>query len=410
MKADIQKLVAERGVDAIVVEGGKECGPLMLYITGGVRLLSAIYIEKKNGEKLLVHSLIEREEAAKSGLPCLSYSDLGLKGLLDEEKSTVRAYGRLYEKLFDRLSIKGKIIFFGQAELSRFLPILEEIKKRVKGIEIDFDKEESLFDVARRTKSEDEVEKIRRAGEKTADSLKALVQHLRSLKQRGGKILKADGTPLRIGDMRTILRIEFTKRGLLEGGGSIVSQGKDSAVPHNVGRDEDEVIPGKTIIVDIFPRDTASGYCFDMTRTLVFGKSSDEVKRIYGDVLDTFFYAAKIMDVGKETRVCQEEVCAFFEKKGYPTIRQNESAVEGYVHSIGHGIGLEVHESPAFGATAANKDRVSPGMVFTVEPGLYFPSKEIGVRIEDVFYVESDGKLRNLSEFPYEFEIPVAES
>jgi len=87
----------------------------------------------------------------------------------------------------------------------------------------------------------------------------------------------------------------------------------------------------------------------------------------------------------------QNLVCDFFETRGYATLRTDPATLEGYVHSLGHGVGLDIHEKPSFGISPTNLDRIEEGDIVTIEPGLYFPDREIGVRIEDTFVVERDG-------------------
>ena len=107
-------------------------------------------------------------------------------------------------------------------------------------------------------------------------------------------------------------------------------------------------------------------------------------------------------------RVYQDRVCDLFEARGHRTIRQDERLHEGYVHGLGHGIGLEIHERPNLGGTSQNMDRILPGSIFTIEPGLYYPSRSLGVRIEDVVYARPDGSFENLTSIPYELEIEPA--
>jgi Xaa-Pro aminopeptidase len=75
------------------------------------------------------------------------------------------------------------------------------------------------------------------------------------------------------------------------------------------------------------------------------------------------------------------------------------------VHGLGHGVGLSVHEAPRLGGPPSNTQLFEPGMVVTVEPGLYYPSRDMGVRIEDLVVIGPDGKVENLTPVPYELEI-----
>ena len=97
--------------------------------------------------------------------------------------------------------------------------------------------------------------------------------------------------------------------------------------------------------------------------------------------------------------------CDFFEDRGHPTIATNTKTEEGYVHSLGHGLGLAVHEEPRFSDVPSNTDVLKPGHVFTVEPGLYYPERGYGIRIEDVIWIAPDGVIHNLTDFPKELVV-----
>ena len=87
----------------------------------------------------------------------------------------------------------------------------------------------------------------------------------------------------------------------------------------------------------------------------------------------------------------QTLVCDLFESRGFATTRADAKTLSGYVHSLGHGVGLEIHEKPSFSLAPSNHDLIEAGDVVTIEPGLYFPDRELGVRIEDTFVVRENG-------------------
>jgi Xaa-Pro aminopeptidase len=132
------------------------------------------------------------------------------------------------------------------------------------------------------------------------------------------------------------------------------------------------------------------------------GEVPAAVQKIYDDVREAHRMSIESLRVDTFARVYQDNVCDFFESRGYATIRQNEANTEGYVHGLGHGVGLEVHERPRLGGSQANVDKLVPGVVVTVEPGLYFESKGMAVRIEDIVCARPDGKFEVLVEFPRE--------
>jgi Xaa-Pro aminopeptidase len=106
-------------------------------------------------------------------------------------------------------------------------------------------------------------------------------------------------------------------------------------------------------------------------------------------VLEAFTRARDAVRPGTPASSYHSLVCDFFESKGYATLRSNPKTFEGYVHSLGHGVGLDIHEKPSF--SLAQHDTIEEGDVITIEPGLYFPEREIGVRIEDTFVVRATG-------------------
>ena len=106
--------------------------------------------------------------------------------------------------------------------------------------------------------------------------------------------------------------------------------------------------------------------------------------------------AQREMHAGTLASSYQNLVCDFFEQCGYPTTRSHPATLEGYVHSLGHGVGLDIHEKPSFHLTPSNHDLIEEGDIVTIEPGLYFPDRELGVRIEDTFVVGDDGRVKSL--------------
>jgi Xaa-Pro aminopeptidase len=253
------------------------------------------------------------------------------------------------------------------------------------------------------TKDPAEVEMIRRTSQGAVAAIERLRVHLTTLRPKGDHFVNGKG-PVTLGSLRHLLHEEFLVHGL-EGGETIVSQGRDAGVPHNRGDDAQLLRPGTPLLVDIFPGEAGGGYHSDLTRTFCLGGAPDPLKRLYGDVHDAFRLAVDGLKVGEPCRSYQERVCELFEKRGHATLRTNETAQEGYVHGLGHGVGLAVHEAPRLGGPPSNTQKIEPGMVITVEPGLYYPSRDAGVRIEDLVFVREDGTFENLTPAPYELEI-----
>ena len=162
------------------------------------------------------------------------------------------------------------------------------------------------------------------------------------------------------------------------------------------------------VVYDIFPCEAGGGYFFDMTRTFCLGYAPPEVEKAYQDVYDCVEKLIAAYKVGTETRKYQQMTCEFFESRGHPTIATDTKTEQGYVHSVGHGLGLWVHEEPRFSDVPSNTDVLQPGHVFTVEPGLYYPERGYGIRIEDVIWIDPDGVIHDLTDFSKELVINVS--
>ena len=159
---------------------------------------------------------------------------------------------------------------------------------------------------------------------------------------------------------------------------SIVASGPNASVPHAVPSDR-RIAEGEGIKIDIGAR--ANGYCSDMTRTICLGDPKDaKLREIHAIVLEAQELAEKELRPGMSGREADALARDVIVRAGYG---------EAFTHSTGHGIGLEVHEPP-WVSQSRGEDRLAPGMVFSVEPGIYLPGWG-GVRIEDLVVLEEQG-------------------
>jgi Xaa-Pro aminopeptidase len=256
---------------------------------------------------------------------------------------------------------------------------------------IKFSLVEGEFLPERSIKSSFELAQIRKACAIISD----VFGHVRSL-LAASKIV--DGI-LYYGD--EALSSEFVRseiaRICFEGGAiakeTIVACGKDGAFPHSRGRGVLE--ENEFIVVDIFPRLIESGYYGDMTRTFLRGQPSESQVKMYAAVREVQRRAISEIRRGKNAKEIHKNNVEMFTKLGYLSTDS-----EGFFHGTGHGLGLDLHESPSIG----ERDHIlRSGEVVTVEPGLYYPAMG-GVRIEDVLVV-GDAGAELLSNFPYDWVI-----
>ena len=359
MHADLDPLMTARGIGALIVPMHEAMHASFRWITRGAKVTRGYAIKVAGREPLLVTYPMERDEGAATGLETLIVH----KQVPD---------GAFFAGILRDLRAEGPVSFLGNAPLHLYLTIAEEMRRD--GWELVTGGDD-VIQMARKRKDEREIEAIRSVGERTAQ----IVDSVRDMLGRPG---------LRLGDIKHFISLEIARLGMIEDHETIVSQGRDAGIPHSRGDAAAEVRPGVTLVLDIFPADRTTGYFFDMTRTF-WGEES----AIYRDVQAAYDLAAREMKPGQRAAASQSLVCDFFESKGYKTTRSDPKTLDGYVHSLGHGVGLDIHEKPSF--SLSSEDALEAGDVVTIEPGLYFPDREIGVRIEDTFVVR-EGGVENL--------------
>ena len=257
------------------------------------------------------------------------------------------------------------------------------------------------------TKDDGEVQRVREMGAITTAVVGQVAEFLTHHPASNGVLVKKDGQPLTIGDVKSKINLWLAEKGVENPHGTIFAMGRDAGVPHSTGTPQDPMALGKTIIYDIFPCEAGGGYHYDFTRTWCLGYAPDEVVALYEDVLSVYQTIMAELAANKPFKHYQERTCELFADLGHPTIKDDPTILEGYVHSLGHGVGLQVHEAPWSGTGATEKDILAPGIVATVEPGLYYPSRGMGCRLEDTFTVRPDGEIEILAEFPLDLVLPV---
>lgn len=415
MKQDLDQLMAEREIDAAVVTGGVNNNPSMYYMTNGAHLTRGILVKRQGHEPVLVHQAMERDEAEKSGLATLDLAHLDYAGLIQESESTLEATIKLFRKIFDQLEVSGRVGFYGMGEQGSSYALLTALHESLEEITIIGEFENDIFDVARATKGTDEVARMRRVGQATTTVMREIINFIRDHQVVARSkddaevemLVKSDGTPLTIGDVKRFGRGRLFIYELEDSEGMIFATGRDAGVPHSRGEEDDPICLGQSIVFDLFPREMGGGYFHDMTRTFCLGYAPPEVQKTYNDVKECFERVMAALEPGTSMRHYEELTCDIFEAQGHNTHRTNRIQQEGYVHSLGHGVGLKLHERPTFNLSPTNQDVLRPGAVLTVEPGLYYPNDGFGVRIEDTVYVDENGQLHSLTDFPKELVIEI---
>jgi Xaa-Pro aminopeptidase len=409
MKSDLDGLMQARNLDALLVTGPGRHNPAMVYLTGGANLSEAELIKKRGAEPVLFYNLMEREEAALTGLETKNLGDYHLEFLIKKfDGDLAKALAARYQNMLADLSIRsGRVGIYGISDPGSAYAVFSELSKAAPGLELVGEPETSVLLEAMRTKDEAEVARIRRMGQITVEVVAATVDFVSTHKVRDRVLIGPEGSPLTVADVKSRINLWLAERGAENPEGTIFAVASEAAVPHSMGRDADFLRTGVPIVFDIFPCEAGGGYFYDLTRTWCLGYAPDEVYAVYKDVLDVYNQIVQELRPGELCKNYQQRACELFERRGHMTVRNDASARQGYVHGLGHGVGLNIHERPSFAGHAGEDDHFVPGVVFTIEPGLYYPELNLGVRLENTFWMRPDGQFEKLVDFPMDLVLPL---
>jgi Xaa-Pro aminopeptidase len=336
-----------------------------------------LYVEA-NGRRAATVTVLDADKVSPLGIEILDPYDLGADELFSRGISRHEVELELSRRACEKLGV-------GRALVPPEFPVGLADHLRASGIELFVDPEP--FVNRRRVKSEAEIEGIRRA-QRAADQAMGVA----------ARMIREGGVSSE--EVRTEMQAVCDAQGCDLPDDVIVSHGPQSAVGHEPGHGP--IGEGEVVIVDIWPRDRVSRCWADMTRTFIAGgmqppEELAEYWRLARESLDRSFAEVR---AGADCQQIYAISCEPFENAGYPTQRTKPAGMkldEGYYHSLGHGVGLEVHERPNLGRTP---DTLMAGDVITLEPGCY--SKQLGgVRLEDLVLVGEDG-AELLTDFPYD--------
>ena len=336
MSSDLKKYLKE--VDAILVSSWGNITFLTNYSGFSKEERECFLLITKRKQYLITDK--RYSQALKKQVPDFEVIDEGASGFINQKHSNILK------------NLRIKTLGFESSNLTVAEYLL--LKKSVKL------KSRDLSDL-RIIKTEKEVENIKKAcalGDKTfkfiLDKLKTEVSE-QKIANEIESFIKEKGA-----------EISFKP---------IVAFGKNSAIPHHLS-DQTKLRQNQIALLDFGVK--INNYCSDMTRTVFFGKATDKYKRIYQTVLKAQSKAIHFINGQLPARDIDKTARDYIIKQGFPNIP----------HSLGHGIGIEVHEAPHLSPNS--KDIIKPGIVFSVEPGIYIEGYG-GVRIEDLVLVTKKG-------------------
>jgi Xaa-Pro aminopeptidase len=345
-----------------------------------------------DGRKVVAISAMEaaRVEQLGTGLEVRPFEEFGSDELRRKGLDVHTYANELALRILDGLGIR-------QATVPRRFPLGVADVLRAAGVVLEVD--QKLFDDRRRRKSPQELAGIRRA-QKAAEAGVAAARELLGRAEPSNGGLTADGETLTCELLKERIQAAFLANGAVSDE-MIVSHGPQTAIGHDmgsgsIGRDD-------VVLLDLFPVDQESACFSDITRTFAVGSPPAEIREWHELCCEALELAAAEVRPGVDGGDIHRRVSTFFAERGFPTLltkAEGEVLRDGFYHGLGHGVGLEVHESPSLGMIG---EELVAGDVITIEPGLYRYGFG-GVRVEDLLLVTDDGYER-LTDCPYDLEV-----
>ncbi len=380
MRQDLDGILAENGAEALFLYSESFKQANMYYLTEFLAPDPFVLLKKVDGEPILAINSMEHSRAQKESTirDVRSYNDYDYFGTLKAASNPDFGLLKFIAGIAKKELGAGTTIFVPPEFPTIFADAL-----RTEGLTIT-----SAFNViekARETKEAKEIEHIKSVQavvEKVTEQAINMIgnadvdgQDTLLVRENGKKV------PLTVRRLKVFLGHSFFDYSCVIDEEIIVACGPKGADPHYFGNPEDVLKANQPIILDIYPRSVRRRYCTDMTRTVVKGRASPEVKSMFAAVLEAKNASIDTLKAGASGSEAYHVCCDILEKAGYATTRGGRTTGKGFTHSLGHGIGLQVHEGPRL-----SELHVAPlreHSVVTVEPGLYDPQIG-GVRIEDI--------------------------
>jgi Xaa-Pro aminopeptidase len=366
----------------LLLVGDSETNQNLYYKTSFLAGDPFVYVE--NGDRrLMVITPFEQGRAKQesSTSEVRTFDDYGhtelVRELGDRSKAWSTMVRRIVKEFGDSATVEGSF------------PVHLADSLRSQGVALEVDPQ--LLMLERRRKSDEQVAAIAEAQQATERAMTQAISILAASEVHLG-VLHYNGIPLTSERLRSEVELSLTRDGM-DPGTPVIAAGPGAADPHWKGAGP--IQPGDSVVLDIFPRSKTTRYFADCTRTVVRGEPRPELAAMYDAVFHAQEAALREIRAGTNGKNVHEAVLAVFREAGY----EREEGPK-FIHSTGHGVGLNIHEGPGLGISDVE---LLEGDVVTVEPGLY--DSQVGaIRIEDLVVVTKDG-YRNLTQLPKEFEV-----
>ncbi|HEX2244674.1 MAG TPA: Xaa-Pro peptidase family protein [Gammaproteobacteria bacterium] len=376
---------ALRAHQALLMVSASEGDANMLYAAGFFVPDPFIFFRHKNTSYVVMSDLeIDRakRQARADRVLSLSHYQRKLRKL-----GKASSFIEILDLLFRERGIRSLIV------PANFSALLAD-QLRAKGFSVQIKRDP--FFAEREIKNDEEVRQIAESLRVAVRGLEAGIRMLKRTKFGRDGYLYLNGAKLTSETLKTAVNTTIMAQGWLPSH-TIISSGNQCVDPHHEGTGP--IKANTSIIFDIFPRSQKSGYFGDLSRTVVRGRASERLKKIYATVQDGQKIGFDLIRDGVNGKEVHQKILDLFALRGFRTGKIN-GRMQGFFHGTGHGLGLDIHEAPRIAPVDAT---LKAGHVVTVEPGLYYLGVG-GVRLEDVVLVEANGN-RNLTDCPQFLEV-----
>lgn len=396
MRQDLDGILAEKDVEALLLYSDSYRDANMYYLTRFLATDPFIFLKRADQDPTIVVSQMEYPRAQKQSIikAVKSYTDYNYLKALKTAKNPQLGAMKFIAKVAKKELGEGTRIC-----VPPNFPVVVADVLRNEGLTIN-----PMFGVvekARETKDSQEMEEIKDVQAVNEKVTSEAIELIADSDVGNNGTLTVKGDPLTVGKLKAFFGCKLLESSCLPEDDIIVACGTKSSDPHYVGDPEDKLKADQPIILDVYPRSIQKRYWTDMTRTIVKGKAPDKVKKMFDAVFEAKNASFDAIQAGALGSDVYNVCCDVLEKAGYETMRGGKRVTKGMMHSLGHGVGLQIHESPRINefSTFPLKER----NVVTVEPGVYDPLIG-GVRLEDIIEVTKSG-YSNLTKLEIRLEI-----
>jgi Xaa-Pro aminopeptidase len=392
-----------RDLDTVLVVGESTLGnPELAYVAGTAIPRGGIFAKRIGQRPLLVVSNIDVGSAKRGRVRNVrTYSDYNYEKLV-KLHGRERGYIKFLGLILQSLRTRGNIGIYSRNEFSHLLSVTDSLRRL--GYSVVGETDASLIETLRETKGSEEIDRIRNVGARAVRVVESTLEMLRRCTVSSGK-LRLEHRVLTVGMVKSRINVALAEHDLMAPEGTVFAVGSSSADPHQMGVASEPIRVGVPLVFDLFPVGM-DGYWFDLTRTYVVGKALPRVKRMFDAVLEVQTRILDSIGEGTQASKMMSLACDLFERRRFKTIRgilrgDMDATRTGFIHSLGHGVGLTIGERPQL--NLFSDEKLQKGNVVTVEPGLYEPRLG-GVRIEDTIVITKRG-IDNLT--PLEKELTI---